>query len=188
MPEAPEGAKGVRESPFPAVRCHRELPDAPMTQSDRSPAPLRPRSTATVNQHVREHGDASSGFDSPGILQEKRKRCSSPPDGAGIHSLPPEVPMAHAPDRLSDGTGAMFSLPDTPWHGEGTVLDSPLARGGASLGGPRLRGGGSAPLYRARPFPGPPEVSEYRQVENGCATVRSDRQEVLGGVHSDGRD
>ena len=89
--------------------------------------------------------------------------------------------MAHALDRLSDGTGAIFSLRDTPWHREGTVLqEAPSLDEALRLGGldfeVEVR-----PLYtRALPFPGLPEVGEYRQVENGCATVRTDREQVLG--------
>jgi len=32
--------------------------------------------------------------------------------------------MAHARDRTRDGTGAIFAVRNTPWHREGTVLES----------------------------------------------------------------
>jgi hypothetical protein len=44
--------------------------------------------------------------------------------------------MAHALDRLSDGTGAMFSARDTSWHREGTLLErAPSLREALRRGG-----------------------------------------------------
>jgi phage/plasmid-like protein (TIGR03299 family) len=89
--------------------------------------------------------------------------------------------MAHELDRLSDGTGAVFSVRDTPWHREGTLLDAaPSLEDALRLGGldfeVEVR-----PLFTCPRAPDyAPAVAEYRQVENACATVRTDRDEVLG--------
>jgi phage/plasmid-like protein (TIGR03299 family) len=88
--------------------------------------------------------------------------------------------MPHELDRLDDGTGAMFSVRDTPWHREGTVLtEAPTLSRALELGGlefdVEVR-----PLYtRTQPSPGVP-VFDYKRAGNACATVRTDRNDVLG--------
>jgi phage/plasmid-like protein (TIGR03299 family) len=89
--------------------------------------------------------------------------------------------MAHELDRLSDGTSAVFSVRDTPWHREGTVLhDAPSLDEALRLGGLDFEVEVRPLFTRPRPKGGSPEAAEYRQVENACATVRTDREEVLG--------
>ena len=88
--------------------------------------------------------------------------------------------MAHELDRLADGTGAVFSVRDTPWHREGTVLTAaPSLEEALELGGlgfeVEVR-----PLYtRVQPDPEVPAPT-YRRAGNACATVRTDREQVLG--------
>ncbi len=89
--------------------------------------------------------------------------------------------MPHELDRLADGTGAVFSVRDTPWHREGTVLtEAPSLEEALRLGGlgfeVEVR-----PLYtRVQPYPELPEVFTYQRASNACATVRTDRGSVLG--------
>ena len=86
--------------------------------------------------------------------------------------------MPHELDRLDDGTGAMFSVRDTPWHREGTVLtEAPCLKEALRLGGldfeVEVR-----PLYtRIEKELG---VFTYKRAGNACATVRTDRNSVLG--------
>jgi phage/plasmid-like protein (TIGR03299 family) len=90
--------------------------------------------------------------------------------------------MPHELDRLNDGTGAMFSVRDTPWHREGTVLtEAPTLEEALRLGGlgfdVEVR-----PLYtRLQPDPAVPAFI-YSRAANACATVRTDREAVLGVV------
>jgi phage/plasmid-like protein (TIGR03299 family) len=89
--------------------------------------------------------------------------------------------MAHQLDKRDDGTAAMFSVQDTPWHREGTLLtEAPTLERALELGGlgfpVEVR-----PLYtRVQPYPELPEVFQYRRAGNACATVRTDRDAVLG--------
>lgn len=89
--------------------------------------------------------------------------------------------MAHELDRQADGTAAMFSVRKTPWHREGTLvaaapsLDEALRVGGLDFE-VEVR-----PLYtRVHQYPGVPNIYGYRQAANACATVRADREDVLG--------
>jgi phage/plasmid-like protein (TIGR03299 family) len=90
--------------------------------------------------------------------------------------------MPHELDRLNDGTGAMFSVRDTPWHREGTVpTEAPTLEEALRLGGlgfdVEVR-----PLYtRLQPDPAVPAFI-YSRAANACATVRTDREAVLGVV------
>jgi hypothetical protein len=60
--------------------------------------------------------------------------------------------MAHELDRLADGTGAMFSVRDTPWHREGTLLtEAPSLERALELGG--LCGRGSSPVHPGAALP-----------------------------------
>jgi phage/plasmid-like protein (TIGR03299 family) len=89
--------------------------------------------------------------------------------------------MAHELDRLANGTGAMISVGDTPWHREGTVLtEAPSLEEALRLAGlcfeVEVR-----PLYtRLAPYPELPDVFTYTRAGNACATVRTDREAVLG--------
>jgi phage/plasmid-like protein (TIGR03299 family) len=89
--------------------------------------------------------------------------------------------MAHELDRMANGTGAMFSVRETPWHREGTLLThAPSLEEALRLGGldfeVEVR-----PLYtRVQQYPGVPNIYGYRQAANACATVRTDRDDVLG--------
>lgn len=89
--------------------------------------------------------------------------------------------MAHELDRRSDGTGAMFSVRATPWHREGALLsDAPSLEDALRLGGldfnVEVR-----PLYtRSRPTPELPDVFTYERAGDAFATVRTDREAVLG--------
>lgn len=94
-----------------------------------------------------------------------------------------EAKMSHELDRNTDGTAAMFSVRQTPWHREGTLL-----RNAPSLD-EALRVGGLdfevevRPLYtRVHQYPGVPDIFGYRTAANACATVRTDREAVLGVV------
>lgn len=89
--------------------------------------------------------------------------------------------MAHELDRQADGTGTMFSVRETPWHREGVLL------AGAPSLDEALRHGGLdfdvevRPLYtRVHQYTGVPDIFGYRQAGNACATVRTDREAVLG--------
>lgn len=86
--------------------------------------------------------------------------------------------MPHELDRLTDGTGAMFSVRDTPWHREGTVLtEAPTLEDALRLGGlgfeVEVR-----PLFT--PLEQVPGIFTYKRAGNACATVRTDRDSVLG--------
>lgn len=77
----------------------------------------------------------------------------------------------------------MFSVRQTPWHREGTLL-----RNAPSLD-EALRVGGLdfevevRPLYaRVRQYPGVPNIFGYSPAANAYATVRTDREAVLGVV------
>lgn len=89
--------------------------------------------------------------------------------------------MAHEPDRRADGTAAMFSVRQTPWHQEGTLLtDAPSLEEALRVGGldfeVEIR-----PLFtRVHQYPGVPNIYGYRQAAHACATVRTDREAVLG--------
>jgi phage/plasmid-like protein (TIGR03299 family) len=88
--------------------------------------------------------------------------------------------MPHELDRLDDGTGAIFSVRDTPWHREGTVLaDAPSLARALELGGLEFEVE-VRPLYtRRQPDPAVTAFT-YSRAENACATVRTDRDRVLG--------
>lgn len=87
--------------------------------------------------------------------------------------------MPHELDRLGDGTGAIFSVRETPWHREGTVLtEAPSLQRALELGGLEFEVE-VRPLYVPLPSPVPDGVT-YRRAGNACATVRTDRETVLG--------
>lgn len=61
--------------------------------------------------------------------------------------------MPHGLDRLTEGTGAMFSVGDTPWHREGSILVG--ARCASTHGAYFLKGcTPTSPVWSA---PTPPE-------------------------------
>lgn len=89
--------------------------------------------------------------------------------------------MSHELDQHADGTAAMFSVRQTPWHREGTLLTQAPSLDDA------LRDGGLdfevhvRPLFtRMEQYPDVPNIFGYRQAGNACATVRTDRDDVLG--------
>ena len=87
--------------------------------------------------------------------------------------------MAHELDRLSDGTAAVFSVRDTPWHREGTVLhDAPSLEQALRLGGLDFEVEGRPLFTRPRVSGQLPEGDEYRRVKverSRCASGCSDR-------------
>ncbi|MEX2374810.1 MAG: DUF932 domain-containing protein [Dehalococcoidia bacterium] len=91
--------------------------------------------------------------------------------------------MPHELDRRADGTSAMFSVRDTPWHREGTILsDAPSLADALTLGGLDFEVD-VRPLYtRTRTIPELPEVFSYERAAGAFATVRTDREVVLGTV------
>lgn len=89
--------------------------------------------------------------------------------------------MAHELDQRMDGRAAMFSVRLTPWHREGTLLTEAPSLDEA------LRAAGLdfevevRPLYaQVHQYPGVPNIYGYRPAGNACATVRTDRETVLG--------
>lgn len=88
--------------------------------------------------------------------------------------------MPHELDRLPDGTAAMFSVRQTPWHREGTVVAAaPSLQQALRLGGldfeVEVR-----PLYTRLPSDPTLPVSTYARAGRACATVRTDTETVLG--------
>lgn len=88
--------------------------------------------------------------------------------------------MAHELDRRGNGRAAMFSVRLTPWHREGTLLtevpslDEALQEAGHDFE-VKVR-----PLYtRVHQYPGVP-IYGYQKAGSACATVRTDRETVLG--------
>jgi hypothetical protein len=75
----------------------------------------------------------------------------------------------------------MFSVRTTPWHREGTILNqAPSLEDALRLGGldfeVEVR-----PLYtRQQPAPALPDVFTYERAGDAFATVRTDRESVLG--------
>ena len=89
--------------------------------------------------------------------------------------------MAHELDRRADGTGAMFSVRLTPWHREGTVLsNAPSLAEALRLGGLDFEVEARPLFTRVQQYPAVPNIFGYRQAGNACATVRTDREAVLG--------
>ena len=88
--------------------------------------------------------------------------------------------MPHELDRLDDGTSAMFSVRETPWHREGTILaEAPSLTRALELGGLEFEVE-VRPLYtRSQPDPDLPTYT-YARAGRACATVRTDRNQVLG--------
>lgn len=90
--------------------------------------------------------------------------------------------MAHELDRRDNGVASIFSVRETPWHREGTVLSgAPSLEEALTLGGLDFTVE-TQPLYIRQGVPGLPEVGSYEKVPGAFATVRTDRQEVLGTV------
>jgi phage/plasmid-like protein (TIGR03299 family) len=81
-------------------------------------------------------------------------------------------------DRKADGTAAMFSVGETPWHREGVVMDKPPATIDDAL---ELAGTDFdvklQPIFIR-------SGSRLRPVDEYCATYRTDRGQVLGVVGS----
>lgn len=91
--------------------------------------------------------------------------------------------MAHDLDRRPEGTAAMFSVDATPWHREGTILgEAPSLKEALELGGLDFNVD-VRPLYlRTQTTPELPDVFTYERAADAFATVRTDREEVLGVV------
>lgn len=91
--------------------------------------------------------------------------------------------MAHDLDRRLDGTAAMFSVDATPWHREGAILHkAPSLKEALEVGGLDFDVD-VRPLYLRMPTtPELPDVFTYERAADAFATVRTDREEVLGVV------
>lgn len=88
--------------------------------------------------------------------------------------------MAHELDQAADGSAAMFSTRETPWHGLGKVLrEAPSLAEGMVLGGLNFEVELRDLTVRAE-FEGEAEIS----VPDHKAVVRTDRNKVLGVVGS----
>lgn len=88
--------------------------------------------------------------------------------------------MAHELDSRADGSGAVFSVRETPWHREGTVLrDAPSLEEALRLGGLDFDVEVRPLFVRSEPVPGVP-IFTYDPAGNAAATVRTDRGSVLG--------
>ncbi|MQA92205.1 MAG: DUF932 domain-containing protein [Gemmatimonas sp.] len=95
-----------------------------------------------------------------------------------------EITMAHELDRRSDSTAATFSTRITPWHREGTILKhAPSLEEALDLGGLDFEVD-VRPLYTR--IHSAPDVSDftYERAGDAFATVRTDRDAVLGIVSS----
>ena len=91
--------------------------------------------------------------------------------------------MPHELDRRVDGSAAMFSVCTTPWHREGTLLnEAPSLTDALTLGGLDFEVD-VRPLYvRSPATPEPPDAFTYEPAADAFATVRTDRESVLGVV------
>lgn len=91
--------------------------------------------------------------------------------------------MPHELDRRADGSAAMFSVHATPWHREGTILnEAPSLADALTLGGLDFEVA-VRPLYIRTPAtPALPDVLTYERAADAFATVRTDRETVLGVV------
>ena len=91
--------------------------------------------------------------------------------------------MPHELDRRADGSAAMFSVRTTPWHREGTLLnEAPSLTDALTLGGLDFEVD-VRPLYvRSPATPELPDVFTYEPAADALATVRTDRESVLGVV------
>ncbi len=90
--------------------------------------------------------------------------------------------MAHELDSRADGTGAVFSVRQTPWHREGTVLrEAPSLEDALQLGGLDFEVEVRPVFVRSQPVPDVPGFT-YDPADNAAATVRTDRGTVLGVV------
>lgn len=88
--------------------------------------------------------------------------------------------MPHELDSRADGTGAVFSVRQTPWHREGTVLrDAPSLEEALEAGGLDYEVDVRPLFVRSQPVPDLP-VFAYDPAGNAAATVRTDRGTVLG--------
>jgi phage/plasmid-like protein (TIGR03299 family) len=89
--------------------------------------------------------------------------------------------MAHELARRPNGAGAMFSVGETPWHGEGTVLDRPprSAREALQLAGldfdVELR-----PILMERSGRGAGGYDRLHGIPHHAASCRADTGQVLG--------
>ena len=88
--------------------------------------------------------------------------------------------MSHELDTRADGTGAVFSVRQTPWHREGTVLrDAPSFEEAIRVGGLDFEVDVRQLFVRSEVVPDLP-VFTYDPAGNAAATVRTDRGTVLG--------
>ena len=88
--------------------------------------------------------------------------------------------MSHELDRRADGTAAVFSVRQTPWHREGTILaEAPSLEEALRLGGLDFQVDVRPLFLRSEPVPDLP-IHAYEPAGNAAATVRTDRGTVLG--------
>jgi phage/plasmid-like protein (TIGR03299 family) len=91
--------------------------------------------------------------------------------------------MAHELDRRADGSAAIFSVRLTPWHREGTLLsEAPSLADALTLGGLDFDVDVRPMYVRSPATPELPEVFTYEAAGDAFATVRTDRESVLGVV------
>jgi hypothetical protein len=89
--------------------------------------------------------------------------------------------MPHELDRFDNGAASMFSVATTPWHREGTVLTgAPSLAEALRIGGLDFEVELRRLFVRTEPYPDRPDVFPSEPTEQGFATVRTDREEVLG--------
>jgi phage/plasmid-like protein (TIGR03299 family) len=87
--------------------------------------------------------------------------------------------MAHELDRRADGTASVFSVRETPWHREGTVLTgAPSLKEALHTGGLDFEVVVRPLFVRSEPEDLP--FCTYDRAGNASATVRTDRGTVLG--------
>src|SRR5688572_35450 len=88
--------------------------------------------------------------------------------------------MPHELDQRANGTAAVFSVRQTPWHREGTVLrDAPSLEEALRVGGLDFDVDVRPLFVRSQPVPEIPMFT-YDPAGNAAATVRTDRGTVLG--------
>jgi hypothetical protein len=81
------------------------------------------------------------------------------------------------------GSAAIFSVPATPWHREGTILnEAPSLAAALSLGGLDFEVDVRPPYTRTPATPELPDVFTHERAADAFGTVTTDRESVLGVV------
>src|SRR5688500_2727646 len=88
--------------------------------------------------------------------------------------------MPHELDSRADGTASVFSFRQTPWHKEGTILNTaPSLEEALRLGGLDFDVDVRPLFVRSQPD-SDLSLTAYCPAGNAAATVRTDRGTVLG--------